>query len=104
MAIRRVAHLLDNQGIMMAYKAFVRSKIEYGNLVYWGAANTNLGMLDKVQQSAISLLDDPEPSLLPFPLERRREAAAVGLLVKVFVGEGRRQAETGAHGPLPNTA
>ncbi|CAN0098921.1 unnamed protein product [Heterosigma akashiwo] len=48
-AIRRVAHLLDNQGIMMAYKAFVRSKIEYGNLVYWGAANTNLGMLDKVQ-------------------------------------------------------
>ncbi|CAM9788386.1 unnamed protein product, partial [Heterosigma akashiwo] len=33
-AIRRVAHLLDNQGIMMAYKAFVRSKIEYGNLVY----------------------------------------------------------------------
>jgi len=64
-AIRRVAHLLDNQGIMMAYKAFVRSKIEYGNLVYWGAANTNLGMLDKVQQSAISLLDDPEPSLLP---------------------------------------
>ena len=42
-AIRRVAHLLDNQGIMMAYKAFVRSKIKYGNLVYWGAANTNLG-------------------------------------------------------------
>lgn len=35
-AIRRVAHLLDNQGIIMAYKAFVRSKIEYGNLVYRG--------------------------------------------------------------------
>ena len=79
-AIRRVAYLLDNQGIMMAYKSFVRSKIEYGNLVYWRAANTNLGMLDKVQQSAISLLDDPEPSLLlPCPLERRREAADVGL-------------------------
>jgi hypothetical protein len=90
-AIRRVAHLLDNQSIMMAYKAFVRSKIEYGNLVYWGASNTNLGKLDKVQQSAISLLDDPEPSLLPCPLERRREAAAVGLLVKVLDGEGRGQ-------------
>ena len=74
---------------MMAYKAFVRSKIEYGNLVYWGAANTNLGMLDKVQQSAISLLDDPEPSLLPCPLESRREAAAVGLLIKVLDDEGR---------------
>ena len=31
-AIRRVDHLLDNQDIMMAYKAFVRSKIEYANL------------------------------------------------------------------------
>ena len=75
-AIRRVAHLLDNQGIMMAYKAFVCSKIESGNLVYWGAANTNLGMLEKVQQNAISLLDDPESSLLPCPLEaeeRRRQ-------------------------------
>ena len=76
---------------MMAYKAFVRSKIEYGNLVYWGAANTNLGMLDKVQQIAISLLDDPEPSLLLCPLELRREAAAVGLLIKVLDGEGRGQ-------------
>ena len=85
--IRRVAHLLDNQGIMMAFKAFVRSKIEYGNLVYWGEAHTNLGKLDKVQQSAISLLDDPEPSLLPCPLERRREAAAVGLL---FIGQTAR--------------
>ena len=76
---------------LAASKAFVRSKIEYGNLVYWGAANTNLGMLDKVQQSAISLLDDPEPSLPPCPLERRREAVAVGLLVKVLDGEGRGQ-------------
>ena len=59
--------------------------------VYWGAANTNLGMLDKVQQSTISLLDNPEPSLLPCPLERRREAAVVGLLVKVLDGEGRGQ-------------
>ena len=49
-------------------------------------------MLDKVQQSAISLLDDSEPSLLlPCPLERRREAAALGLLVKVLDGEGRGQ-------------
>ena len=35
-AVRRVAHFLDNQGIIMAYKAFVRSKIEYGNLVSTG--------------------------------------------------------------------
>ena len=49
-------------------------------------------MLDKVQQSAISLPDDPEPSLLPCPMECRREAAAVGLWFEVIDSEGRRQA------------
>ena len=29
-AIRRIAHMLDDRAKMMAYKAFVRSKIEYG--------------------------------------------------------------------------
>jgi len=33
-AIRRIAHMLDDRAKMMAYKAFVRSKIEYGNLIY----------------------------------------------------------------------
>jgi len=37
-AIRRIAHMLDDRAKMMAYKAFVRSKIGYGNLIYWGAA------------------------------------------------------------------
>ena len=37
-AIRRIAHMLDDRAKMMAYKAFVRSKIKYGNLIYWGAA------------------------------------------------------------------
>ena len=36
-AIRRIAHMLDDRAKMMAYKAVVRSKIEYGNLIYWGA-------------------------------------------------------------------
>ena len=37
-AIRRITHMLDDRAKMMAYKAFVRSKIEYGNLIYWGVA------------------------------------------------------------------
>ena len=92
-AIRRVAHLLDNQGIMMAYKAFVRSKIEYGNLVYWGAANTNLGMLDKVQQGAISLRDDPEPSppscLVHWSTEESRRLLVYWLKCLMVKGAGR---------------
>ena len=41
-AIKRIQNYLDDQGIVTAYKAFVRSKLEYGNLVYWGAAESNL--------------------------------------------------------------
>ncbi|CAM9365878.1 unnamed protein product, partial [Heterosigma akashiwo] len=55
-AIRRIAHMLDDRAKMMAYKAFVRSKIEYGNLIYWGAAEGYLEKLDRVQSSAVSML------------------------------------------------
>ena len=34
-ALRRLAPLLDDDCINMVYKTFVRSKIEYGSLVYW---------------------------------------------------------------------
>ena len=37
-AIRRMSHMLDEKSIMRASKAFVRSKIEYSSLAYWGAA------------------------------------------------------------------
>jgi len=66
-AIRRVAHLLDNQGIIMAYKAFVRSKIEYGNLVYRGAAYTNLGM-----PSPFLMTQSPPSCLVHWSAEERR--------------------------------
>ncbi|CAM9353205.1 unnamed protein product, partial [Heterosigma akashiwo] len=57
-AIRRIAHMLDDRAKMMAYKAFVRSKIEYGNLIYWGAAEGYLEKLDRVQSSAVLMLAD----------------------------------------------
>ena len=35
--------MLDDKSIIMrAYKAFVRSEIEYGSLAYWGAAESHL--------------------------------------------------------------
>ena len=39
-AIRRMSHMLDDKSIMRACKAFVSSKIEYGSLAYWGAAES----------------------------------------------------------------
>ena len=74
---------------MMAYKAFVRSKIEYGNLIYWGAAGGYLEKLDRVQSSgAVSMLADSSAFFIP-SLESRRQAAAVGLTCKLLDGQGR---------------
>ncbi|CAN0082365.1 unnamed protein product, partial [Heterosigma akashiwo] len=76
-AIRRMSHMLVDKSIMRAYKAFVRSKIEYGSLAYWGAAESHLKKLDRIQESAVALLRNPDPSLLPPSLESRREQAAI---------------------------
>ena len=47
-ALRRLAPLLDDDCITMVCKNFVRSKIEYGRLVYWGAADGHLRDLDAI--------------------------------------------------------
>ena len=80
--------MLDDRAKMMAYKAFVRSKIEYGNLIYWGAAEGYLEKLDRVQSSAVSMLADSSAFFIP-SLESRRQAAAVGLTCKLLDGQGR---------------
>ena len=56
-AINRVKQYLKDDGVCIAYKAFVRSKLEYGNLIYWGAAETHLAKLDCVQQQAQRLFE-----------------------------------------------
>jgi hypothetical protein len=93
-AIRRMSHMLDDKSIMRAYKAFVRSKIEYGSLAYWGAAESHLKKLDRIQESAVALLRNPDPSLLPPSLESRREQAAIGFTCKLLDGRGRGMART----------
>ena len=72
-AIRRMSHMLDDKSIMRAYKAFVRSKIEYGSLAYWGAAESHLKKLDRIQESAVALLRNPDPST-PFTGKYKRKS------------------------------
>ena len=82
-AIRRARRYLDDNGLHTAYTAFVRPKLEYGNLVYWSAAKTNLDKLDRVQEQAHNMFDQ-----LPISsLEQRRQAAAVGLTCKLLHGD-----------------
>lgn len=49
-ALRRVANFLDKRGIMLLYKAQVRSYLEYGALTWMSSAATHLQRLDKVER------------------------------------------------------
>ena len=52
-----INHYLKDDGTCIAYKAFVHSKLEYGNLIYWSAAEAHLAKLDRVQQLAQRLFE-----------------------------------------------
>ena len=82
-AIRRLRKYLDDNDTHTAYSAFIRPKLEYGNLVYWSAAETTLNKLDRVQQQAHKLFSQHSIS----SLEQRREVAAVGLTCKLLHGD-----------------
>ena len=56
--IRVVAHLKwggDRDTLLMLYRAIVRSKFDYGCIVYGMASNTNLRQLDSIHNSRLSL-------------------------------------------------
>ena len=55
---RVVAHLKwggDRNTLLMLYRAIVRSKLDYGFIVYGTASNTNLRQLDSVHNSGLRL-------------------------------------------------
>ena len=56
--IRVVAHLKwggDRDTLLMLYRAIVRSKFDYGCIVYGSASNTNLRQLDSIDNSGLRL-------------------------------------------------
>ena len=81
-ALRRICDYLSPADLCTAYKAFVRPQLEYGHLLYWGAAESHLVRLDRVQLQAQRLFSE-----IPLPtLESRRVAAAVGLTCRLLSG------------------
>ena len=89
-AKQRLAHLcrlssyLDPVGLSIMYKSFVCSCLEYGHLLYFGAARSHLERLDTLQHRAAGICHDTFPSL-----ESRQHAAAVGLVCRLLDGGGR---------------
>jgi hypothetical protein len=81
--LKQLSQLLDDDGLCVAYKAYIRSKMEYACTAWMSASG--LSKLDKIQQRCCKFF----PMKLIAPLQRRRNAAALGLLVKVISNSGR---------------
>ena len=82
-ALRRLKPMLDSSNLQLMYTMFVRSVMEYGNLVYMGAAKSHLEKLDRVQDSAMKLGGFTVESL-----QSRREAAAIDFALGLLSGGG----------------
>jgi len=84
--VRRIAHLLDSQGIYTLYAAQVRSLMEYAPLTWSSCPPSYLGLLDKIQQRAqrlICLKAPPDQSSpLMQPLQQRRDVAGLCVIYK----------------------
>ena len=83
-AICRLRQHLDDKNLEQMYKAFVRSTIEYGNLVYMSAATSNKQKVDRVQARAEKVGGFTVESL-----DSRRSAALIGFVFKLLDGDGR---------------
>ena len=94
--IRVVAHLKwggDRDTLLMLYRAIVRSKFDYGCIVYGTASNTNLRQLDSIHNSGLRLAlgafcTSPMSSLYTeaneAPLEERRLKLSMHYYVKTL--------------------
>ena len=83
-ALRRLVPVLDAGNLKTMYMMFIRSCIEYGSVLYMGAADTHLQKLDRIQASAERMCGFQLESL-----ESRRDAAAMSLALKLLAGRGR---------------
>jgi hypothetical protein len=84
-AVSRLKPFLDAENLKTIYQMFVRSMLEYGNVLFMGAAETHLAKLDRIQGAAERI-----GGFTCEPLSLRREAAAVSLALKMLNGDCRR--------------
>ena len=83
-AIRRLKRFLSSDSMKLMYTTFVRSGLEYGSLLYMGAAETHLAKLDRIQLSAQKCGGFEVESL-----ESGRELACLSLACKLLDCKGR---------------
>ena len=76
--------LLTSQDLSLMYKSWIRPALEYGNILYAGAAFTHLQRLDRLQSRMEHTCCSHFQSLL-----HRRNASIIGLVCRLLAGEGR---------------
>ena len=74
--------MMDSSNMKVMYTTFIRSILEYGNVLYLGAKPTHLHKLDAIQASAQRLGQFEVESL-----ESRRKAAAIRLALRMLDGD-----------------
>ena len=79
----RPSSYLNSAGLSIMYKSFVCSYLEYGHLLYFGAARGYLKRLDAPQCQAAIVCHSTFPSL-----ESRQHATAIGHLCRLLDDEG----------------
>ena len=77
--LRNLTQYLNSSNMKSMYVTFIRSILEYGGVLFMGAAKTHLAKLDTVQRVAERLGKFEVESL-----ESRRQAAAVALALKML--------------------
>jgi hypothetical protein len=78
-ALRNLSQYLDSENMKVIYIGFIRSILEYGSVLYMGAAHSHLAKLDTIQRTAEKI-----GGFLCESLAYRREAAAVSFALKLL--------------------
>ena len=80
----RYRSLLGSQGIATVYKSWIRPSLEYGAILYSGAAQSHLARLDSFQACVENMCRVSFP-----PSIVRRNVSILGLTCRLLAGEGR---------------
>lgn len=92
-ALLRCSKILPPSALLMTYKNFVRSTMEYCSPVWSGGPKTDLSVLDKIQRRAMwACCVDPDNHKLCLqlgvrPLSHRRTIASLCLLYRIITGK-----------------
>jgi len=80
----RAKHYFSDEQLVTIYKSHVRSQMEYCSHIWAGGPKTQLNHLDRIQNRAISIINNPNITQHIPPLHFRRDVASLSLFYKYY--------------------